>query len=178
MSHHALIQQFFDDLFSRGEPDCAENIAAPMYVENAVAPFVTDEPRAVPGPQHLRDTASWVRGQFPDWAMTGESMLTEGDRRRRPRPQPGNEPWTVQGGDATSRAPLRLPPGPLVPHREWPPRRALGNPRGPPHDDSARSHPGAGPPAPPGAARPSDAWQLHPAELNLSGLISEYRHVA
>ena len=44
-----------------------------------MAPFGRDEPGAVEGTSHLRQTAQWLREQFPDMVMTIESMVEEGD---------------------------------------------------------------------------------------------------
>ena len=74
-----LVRRFFEELFTQGDLSCCEELAAPTYVEHAVAPFGRDEPGAVDGPSHLRQTAQWLREQFPDMVMTIESMVEEGD---------------------------------------------------------------------------------------------------
>ena len=50
----------------------------------AIAAFATefdlfDAPGAVAGPAHLRETAAWLRAQFPDIHMTIEAIVEEGD---------------------------------------------------------------------------------------------------
>lgn len=79
MSHKALVRRFFEDLMSRGDLACCDEIAAPNYVEHALAPFGEDEPGVVAGPEHLRGVTVWLRNQFPDLAMTIESIVEEGD---------------------------------------------------------------------------------------------------
>jgi predicted ester cyclase len=79
MAHKERVRRFFEELFNEGDSSCAEDIAAAVYVEHAVAPFGHDAPGPVAGPAHLRETAEWLRGQFPDIQMTIESMVEEGD---------------------------------------------------------------------------------------------------
>ena len=74
-----LVRRFFEELFTQGDLSCCEEIAAETYVEHAVAPFGRDAPGAVDGPSHLRNTAQWLREQFPDVVMAIESMVEEGD---------------------------------------------------------------------------------------------------
>ena len=74
-----LVRRFFEELFSQGDLTCVAEIAAPTYIEHAVAPFGLDEPGPVDGSSHLRQTAQWLREQFPDVVMTIESMVEEGD---------------------------------------------------------------------------------------------------
>jgi predicted ester cyclase len=79
MAHKELVRRFFEQLFNDADPSCAEEIAAPVYVEHAVAPFGREAAGPVPGPAHLRETADWLRAQFPDIRMTIESIVEEGD---------------------------------------------------------------------------------------------------
>jgi predicted ester cyclase len=74
-----LVRRFFEELFTKGDLSCCEEIAAETYVEHAVAPFAREAAGAVPGPSHLRNTVRWLREQFPDVVMTIESMIEEGD---------------------------------------------------------------------------------------------------
>ncbi len=78
-THKELVRRFFEELFTQGDLSCCEEIAAPTYVEHAVAPFGRDAPGAVDGPRHLRETAQWLREQFPDVVMTIESIVEEDD---------------------------------------------------------------------------------------------------
>ena len=79
MSIKEPVRRFFEQLFNDADPSCADEIAAPVYIEHAVAPFGRDAPGAVAGPAHLRETAAWLRAQFPDIHMTIESIVEEGD---------------------------------------------------------------------------------------------------
>lgn len=79
MSIKEPARRFFEQLFNAADPSCADEIAAPIYIEHAVAAFGRDAPGAVAGPEHLRETAAWLRAQFPDIHMTIESIVEEGD---------------------------------------------------------------------------------------------------
>jgi predicted SnoaL-like aldol condensation-catalyzing enzyme len=79
MTNKDLVRQFFEGLFNDADADVADEIAAPVYIEHAVAPFGREEPGPVPGPAHVRATAEWLRRQYPDIRMTIESMVEEGD---------------------------------------------------------------------------------------------------
>lgn len=57
----------------------ADDVVAGVYVEHATAPFGRSAPGAVDGPQHLRDTAKWLRDQFPDLQFTIQSSVADGD---------------------------------------------------------------------------------------------------
>ena len=78
MTHKDLVRRFFDELFNQGDLSCADDIAAPVYTEHAVAPFGLAAPGPVAGPAHLRETAEWLRTQFPDIHMSIESIVEEG----------------------------------------------------------------------------------------------------
>jgi predicted ester cyclase len=65
--------------FEPGEPVDPAEIAAPHYVEHAIAPFASEAPGAVEGPAHLRATAAWLRAQFPDLVMRTEAIAIDGD---------------------------------------------------------------------------------------------------
>jgi predicted ester cyclase len=79
MTHKELARRFFEDLFNQNDLACADDIAAPTYIEHAIAPFGREAPGSVAGPEHLRSAASWLRAQFPDIVMTIESIIEEGD---------------------------------------------------------------------------------------------------
>ncbi|MGV1037720.1 MAG: ester cyclase [Candidatus Nanopelagicales bacterium] len=78
-TNQETVSRFFEDLFNCQDTSCAVDIAAPNYVEHAVAPFGREEPGAVDGPSHLRDTSAWLLEQFPDLKMTIELMVEDGD---------------------------------------------------------------------------------------------------
>jgi predicted SnoaL-like aldol condensation-catalyzing enzyme len=79
-----LVTTFFDDVFTHGRLDRCDDIAAPTYIEHAIAPFGGDEPGPVSGPDHLKDTARWLREQFPDITMRIEHVVEEGGLCCRP----------------------------------------------------------------------------------------------
>jgi predicted ester cyclase len=79
VSHRELVHRFFEGLMSQGDLTVADEIAAPTYVEHAVAPFGREEPGPVRGPDHLRGVATWLRDQFPDLTMTVELVAQERD---------------------------------------------------------------------------------------------------
>ncbi len=79
VTHRDLVDRFFADLMSRGDLECADQIAAPTYVDHAIAPFGREEPGAAPGPEHLRGVATWLRDQFPDMQMTVEMVVEQDD---------------------------------------------------------------------------------------------------
>ena len=74
-----LVRAFFEDVFTNGRTDVCPQIVAPVFVEHALAPFGEQEPGAVPGPEHLAETAGWLREQFPDVRMEIEKLVSEGD---------------------------------------------------------------------------------------------------
>jgi predicted ester cyclase len=67
------------NMFNTGDLGAADEIAAAMYVEHAVAPFGSVAPGLVAGPSHLRATADWLLAQFPDLSMKIEALIVEGD---------------------------------------------------------------------------------------------------
>ncbi len=79
MSARELVDRFFHDLMSRGVLAVADEIAADVYIEHAIAPFGREAPGAVPGPGHLRDVATWLREQFPDLTMSVDMAVEQND---------------------------------------------------------------------------------------------------
>ena len=79
MDPKGLVRIFFHDVLTEGRLDRCAAIMAPVYVEHAVAPFGSDEPGPVEGPEHLATTAGWLRDQFPDIRMHIEHVVEEGD---------------------------------------------------------------------------------------------------
>jgi hypothetical protein len=53
MDAKELVRIFFQEVFTKGLLDGCGAIMAPVYVEHAVAPFSSEEPGSVEGPQHL-----------------------------------------------------------------------------------------------------------------------------
>ena len=67
------------EVFNGHSADVCEEIIAHAYVEHAVAPFGRAAPGAVAGPKHIRDTAQWLREQFPDLQFTIEAIVADDD---------------------------------------------------------------------------------------------------
>jgi predicted ester cyclase len=67
------------EVFNGHSADVCEEIIAPTYVEHAVAPFGRVAPGAVAGPKHIRETALWLREQFPDMHFTIEAIVADDD---------------------------------------------------------------------------------------------------
>ncbi len=74
----ALVRRWIGVFNDRDIEACAA-IGAAAYVEHATAPFGQVAPGAVDGPAHLRATAEWLLGQFPDLHMTVRAVAAEGD---------------------------------------------------------------------------------------------------
>src|SRR4051794_28843381 len=69
-----LVQDFIQDLFTRGDLDAAERYLAPNFV-NHDAPF----PAASPGPEGMRMAADLFRRACPDWHSALDQLVAEGD---------------------------------------------------------------------------------------------------
>ena len=80
-----LARRTFEQVFNEQNLNACGEIFAQQYVEHAVAPFQTEEPGIVDGPEHMRGVATWLRDQFPDMQMTIEAIAAEGRYRGRPR---------------------------------------------------------------------------------------------
>ena len=70
-AHKALVQQFVDEFWNRGQMAAADELMTPDAVIH--------EPVAG-SPEDLKGVATMVRSAFPDWHSTVEEMLVEGDR--------------------------------------------------------------------------------------------------
>ena len=79
-AHKALVHQFVDEFWSRGNLAAADELMAP----NAAI----HEP-VVGTPEDLKTVATAIRTAFPDWHSTVDEMLVEGDRVA--------ERWTGRG---------------------------------------------------------------------------------
>ena len=79
-AHKALVQQFVEKFWNRGELDAANE----LMTHDAVI----HEPVAGT-PEDLKAVATMIRSAFPDWHSTVEEMLVDGDRVA--------ERWTGRG---------------------------------------------------------------------------------
>ena len=70
-AHKALVQQFVDEFWNRGNLTAADALMT--------GHAVVHEPVAGT-PEDLKAVATMIRAAFPDWHSTVEEMLVEGDR--------------------------------------------------------------------------------------------------
>ena len=74
-----LVRRWVQDLFNQRDLSAADELMADTYIEHAVAPFGTEEPGPINGPDGMRLTVGWLVDQFPDMQMTIEALVSEGD---------------------------------------------------------------------------------------------------
>jgi predicted ester cyclase len=74
-----LVTRWVEELFNQRSPAAADELIAPVYVEHALAPFGTEEPGPIPGPDGMRRTVGWLIAQFPDFHMTIEALVAHDD---------------------------------------------------------------------------------------------------
>ena len=74
-----LVRRHFDEIWNERNLDLCEELMASEFTEHAPAPFATEAPGAVNGPEAMRRTCTWLLDQFPDLVMTVEMMIAEGD---------------------------------------------------------------------------------------------------
>jgi predicted ester cyclase len=74
-----LVRRWVQELFNERNLSVVEDLMADVYVEHAVAPFGTEEPGPMSGPDGMRRTVVWLTDQFPDVHMTIEALVAQGD---------------------------------------------------------------------------------------------------
>jgi predicted ester cyclase len=74
-----LARRTFEEIFNQQDLAACDEVFAHEYVEHAIAPFQTEEPGTVDGPEHMRSVVRWLRDQFPDLQMTVEAIAADGD---------------------------------------------------------------------------------------------------
>lgn len=74
-----LVRRHFEELWNDRNLDLCEELMAVAFVEHAPAPFSSDSPGSVNGPDAMRGTCTWLLVQFPDLTMTIEMMIADGD---------------------------------------------------------------------------------------------------
>jgi steroid delta-isomerase-like uncharacterized protein len=72
-ANKALVAEFIDALFTRGEPAAVDRYLAPGFVNHDPFPGFT------PDREGLRQTALVFRQAFPDWHSRLEVLIAEGD---------------------------------------------------------------------------------------------------
>lgn len=73
-SNKHLVDDFIQDLFSKGDPDAVDRYLDPRFV-NHDPPF----PGAPDGPEGMRQAAALFRQAMPDWHSDVERLVAEGD---------------------------------------------------------------------------------------------------
>lgn len=74
-----LVRRHFDEIWNGRNLDVCDELMASAFVEHAAAPFSSDSPGSVNGPQAMRGTCTWLWDQFPDLTMTIQTMIADGD---------------------------------------------------------------------------------------------------
>jgi predicted ester cyclase len=74
-----LVRRHFDEIWNGRNLDVCDEIMAEEFVEHAAAPFASDSPGSVNGPEAMRSTCTWLLDQFPDLTLTIEMLVAEGD---------------------------------------------------------------------------------------------------
>jgi predicted ester cyclase len=74
-----LVRLLFERVFNERDLDVCDEIFATDYIEHALAPFGTDEPGPVVGPDHMRGVVSWLVEQHPDITMRIDALIADGD---------------------------------------------------------------------------------------------------
>jgi predicted SnoaL-like aldol condensation-catalyzing enzyme len=119
-THKALVAEFIDAVFTRGELEAVDRYLAPGFVNHD--PF----PGFAPDREGLRQTAQVFRQAFPDWHAGQEAHIAEGDLVA--------ERFTARGthqGEIMGRRPDRAP-GRAGGHQHLPrPGRQAGGALGP-----------------------------------------------
>jgi predicted ester cyclase len=74
-----LVRRWVEELFNERALATADVLIADTYIEHAIAPFGTEEPGAMDGPEGMRRTVVWLVDQFPDIQMTIEALVAQAD---------------------------------------------------------------------------------------------------
>lgn len=74
-----LVRRHIEEIFNRQDLEASDELMAEEFTEHGMAPFAEAEPGRVNGPAAIRETATWLRGQFPDLRFTIEAIVAEGD---------------------------------------------------------------------------------------------------
>ncbi len=74
-----LVRRWVEEMFNERNLSAADALMAETYVDHAVAPFGTEEPGPMNGPEGMRRTVGWLTDQFPDLHMTIEALIAQGD---------------------------------------------------------------------------------------------------
>ena len=143
-THHGerLARRLFEQVFNARDLAALDELIAVDYVEHALAPFGTDEPGRVHGPDHMRGVVTWLVDQYPDLRMRGRCRNRRRRSGRRPGGVRGNEHRQAERGATADRSGVPGGAESLVPGIRGQAGRALGRPRRPAHDAAARPRSG------------------------------------
>ena len=64
-----VVRRLFDEVFNHRRTTVLDEIVAVDYTEHALAPFESEEPGLVDGPEHMRGVVEWLVEQYPDLRM-------------------------------------------------------------------------------------------------------------
>ncbi len=78
-SNKELVRRLFEQVFNNQNLSICEDLMAADFIERAAAPFSSDIPGKVNGPQAMRGTVQWLLTQFPDLHFSIEELISEGD---------------------------------------------------------------------------------------------------
>lgn len=74
-----LVGRLTDEVFNGRKMEVLDDLMADDFVENAVAPFGSQAPGRVKGPDHMRGVVQWLVEQFPDLHFDILSVVAEDD---------------------------------------------------------------------------------------------------
>lgn len=74
-----LVRRHFQQIWNVRNLDACDEMMAVDFVEHAPAPFATNAPGRVNGPEAMRETVRWLTKQFPDIHFGVESIVADGD---------------------------------------------------------------------------------------------------
>jgi predicted ester cyclase len=78
-SGRSIVERHIEEVLNGTNLDACDELFAEDYVEHAHAPFATEPPGLVHGPTSARETARWLRAQFPDFEVTIRAIVAEDD---------------------------------------------------------------------------------------------------
>ncbi len=71
----AVMRRMMEEIFNQGNTDLVDELVAPDFVEHEELP-----PGVPQGPEALKALPSMFRGAFPDFKVTINDMIAEGDK--------------------------------------------------------------------------------------------------
>jgi len=74
-----LVRRHFEQMWNQRDASACATLMAEDFVEHAPAPFATNPPGQVHGPEATWGTVEWLTTQFPDLKMEIEAIVADGD---------------------------------------------------------------------------------------------------